>query len=395
MNDLNENNKMSGIYEKPVMLLASGYTDGYILGTDGKTGNPGITALVYEPGQKELKVIHENGGSENPSFLDVADGFLLAACEQVGTCHVESYRLSGCITDALNGCITDALTGNGVISLEKTGSLAVPGTAMCHVRFWPGRQYASVSNYMSGDLAVIRLDEECQPAEIACMIHHEGVGFDSTGRQEGPHVHSTILSPGGKYLLAADLGLDEISIYEIAGTKGIPQQKDLFLQDHGKIQTPPGMGPRHMAFSPDGKFLYLVTELGWKLYTYAWDEAAGAAQFVSEDTLVPEGCPPENLSADIHLGEGGSLIYASNRGRNDIVVFRRDPVSGAPSLVGSYPVAGDGPRNFAVSEEKRLMAVACQHSGDLLLYALDEEGLPGDLLASAKIPEVSWCGFLA
>ncbi len=351
-------------------IITSGYTDGYIVGLSGKTGNPGITVFDFNDETNELTPVSCATESENPSFLNYGPEGVTAVCEKVAVCQVEGYAWNGDM-------------------LEKAGSIDVPGTAMCHIKAWPGGRFATVSNYMTGDFAVIRLEDGFKPAELVELYKHHGVGFDSGFRQEGPHVHSTCVSPAGRYLLVADLGLDQVFIYIIDPETG----KLDMAPEEVQIHTTPGSGPRHMAFSPDGKFLYLVTEMGCTLFVYSWNEEEGKATEIGTYPLLPEGFSEFNLSADIHISADGKFVYTSNRGANTIVVFERNDVTGLLTCLEQFKLDGAGPRNFALSADNALMSVGCQQSGDFLIYQIDK-GIPGKLLAKAEAPQISFCGFM-
>lgn len=351
-------------------IVASGYTDGYIVGLEGKTGNPGLALYDFDTEKNTLTLAASSDESENPSFLHPGKDGLTVVCERVAACYVEGYRF---------------LPEGG---LEKTGSVAVPGTAMCHITLWPGGKFASVSNYMTGDFAVIRMDGS-RPLELVSLHKHQGVGFDSAFRQEGPHVHSTAVSPGGGYLMAADLGLDQVFVYKIDTDTGAVE----LAPESAQLHTPPGTGPRHMAFSPDGRHLYLVTEMGCRLFAYAWDETGARFTPLQEYPLLPEGFEGINLSADIHLSPDGSRVYASNRGADDIVVFARDGGSGLLTPFARHKLDGRGPRSFCLDDSMAYLAAACQSSGELLVCALEADGRPGALLARAAVPQVSFCTF--
>lgn len=354
-------------------IIASGYTDGYMVGLKGKTGNKGITLFDFDEKSGSLTTLSSNDASENPSFLSMSENGVLAACEKIKTCSVEGY-----------------LWDEDGKSLKKAGALSVQGTAMCHVMAWPGRKFASVSNYMTGDFAVVSLENGICPKDLVKLEPHFGVGFDSKFRQEAPHVHSTMVSPSGNYLLVADLGLDQVFVYKINCDTGDVE----LAPEASQLHTPPGEGPRHMAFSPDGKFYYLVTEMGCKLFCYSWDEENASFTHLQTQPLLPDDFEGFNLSADIHISSDGKFVYASNRGADSIAVFARDLKNGELSLVTHFKLDGAGPRNFCIAEDSKYLAAACQNSGDLLLYAVGDDGVPEKLLARAEMPQISFCGII-
>lgn len=154
------------------------------------SGQRGLYAFRFDDRSGRLTPLWSGGAmARNPSFAAVDGGILYAVNELDGIGRVEAYRI-----DRISGGLT------------PLGAADLPGSATCHVTVWPGGKYLSCANYLSGSFAVLPANGGLL-GEPVYFEQHEGAGALSTGRQDGPHIHSTCVSPGGRWLLAADLGL--------------------------------------------------------------------------------------------------------------------------------------------------------------------------------------------
>ena len=198
-------------------------------------------------------------------------------------------------------------------SLTLLNRQSTLGASSCHVT-WTGKNVVACS-YSSGAMTVFPLDEEGR-LEPGTLVPFEGSGPDST-RQERSHIHSSQLSPDGRFLFVIDLGADYI--YRFPVEDGI-----ITCLEPYKIKVPAGQGPRHFDFSKDGRFLYLITEL--EGYVIVYDYNGGdlrQIQMIEADPLHARG------SADIHFSPDGKFLYASNRLKGDgLAIFSQDPQTG-------------------------------------------------------------------
>lgn len=339
--------------------------DVYVGSYTGPRGGDGIYHIKLDTEARTLTLVTsypEN--SDNPSFLVVNQEHIYAVSECSPKGFFSAFR-------------RDPTTGD----LTFMNRIEAPGTAMCHLTMWPDGKHLSAANYGSGSLVACSLTEDGSVDKLCAFKQHEGVGFDSTGRQAGPHVHSTLTAPNGKELYVADLGLDWIACYEIK------DDGSLELADESRqVKTPGGEGPRHFVFSDDGKYLYVVTEMGNLLLVY--QEVDGAWQCIQKEKLLPPNFEGFNTAADIHFSYDRNYIYASCRGRDCLTAFQVDQQTGRVTLTGYYDSCGQGPRNFCMVPDNRHVLITNQVNGNLVLCPRDPEtGDIGGAVAELKIPQ--------
>ena len=187
-------------------------------------------------------------------------------------------------------------------------------------------------------------------------------------RQNAPHPHWCGFSPCGKFALVPDLGLDQIVTYQI---KDAP----LGLIPHGKIDSLPGGGPRHMKFSSDGKFIYLLDELSLVIETFLWEPTQGQATRTSTIATLSEQEKMEesfNSAAEIRVHPSGRWVYSSNRGNDSISVFEAES-NGHLKNIQKQPVRGAFPRNFTIKKQGNWLVAAGQDSNTVSSHRINQE----------------------
>lgn len=260
------------------------------------------------------------------------------------------------------------------------------GNFPCHLLIDASGKWLFAANYYEGTASVLPIQSDGSLGPASDTVRHSGSG-PNTERQEGPHAHSTTLTPDGKYALVADLGIDRVVVYEFDAVNGK-------LKWHSEIKIAPGAGPRHLAFHPNGRMLYVATEMGNTVVTYAYNAADANNLFTELQTLstLPDGAPP-NTVADIHVSSAGDRVYVSNRGHNSIAVYAVQP-DGTLERLTIVPCGGDTPRNFALAPDGSRMLVANQVSGTVSVLPIrvgaEELGAP---LQQVAVPGASCIKF--
>lgn len=272
--------------------------------------------------------------------------------------------------------VSDKATGPGSIYAYSFDAAKGTLQALNNQRAFGGPLYITadkalknlfVANYLGGTLAVYPLNPDGSLQPASQTIHGEGSSINKE-RQEGPHTHTAVLSPDEKYLLATDLGTDKLNIYNYDPSKPQP----LTPAKVPFVISEPGSGPRHLDFSIDGKFVYLLHELTGTITTYKYhDGSLTPLQTISMLTADFKGAIQ---AADIHVSPDGRFLYASNRGdANEIIQFAIDKKNGMLTLIDRYSSMGKSPRNFVIDPSGSFMLISNQYSNNVFVYRIDAE----------------------
>ena len=323
------------------------------VGTYTKGMTDGIFVYSFDDHSGKLVDLKIPAVSNNPSFLTISAD--------------KKYLYSVGELDNL-----DASRSGGVSAfrIEKSGQLTLinrvltNGANPCHVCLSPDGKKLVASNYSGGTLSLFNVQPDGSLTELVQKVQHSGSG-PFPGRQTEPHAHSAQFDPTGKLLFAADLGIDELRIYQVGtGDKALSPNVQPF------VKFAPGSGPRHFDFSPDRNFIYVINELSSTItvlirYGSVWKE-------IQTIKTLPKDFSGESWCADIHLSVDGRFVYGSNRGHNSIAVFKRDQTSGKLEMIQTISVEGNWPRNFTLDPTGRFLLVANQRSNYITVFKVDE-----------------------
>lgn len=220
------------------------------------------------------------------------------------------------------------------------------------------------ANYTGGSVAVFGKNKNGSLTELKQLITHSGKGINSK-RQEKSHVHSVQFSPDHKFVLATDLGTDNMYVYQY-NPKGT---KPLEFKDSIKVKA--GSGPRHFAFSKDGKKLYLLQELDGTLTVFNYKK--GKLELLQETTVVAEGFTQPFTAADIHISPDEQFLYATNRKEANTISCFKILKDGKLALASRNSTLGDGPRNFAIDPTGNFLLVGHQYTNNVVIFKRNTE----------------------
>ena len=219
-----------------------------------------------------------------------------------------------------------------------------------------------VANYSGGNIAVFGKITNGSLTEAKQVLQHKGKGIHP--RQGSAHVHMVYFSPDKKYILSNDLGTDAVYIYEYH-----PNAASEIMKLKSTVTVESGSGPRHLTFSKDGKFVYLLQELNGALSVFSF--ANGQLHKIQETTILAKDFKGNFTGADIHISPDGKFLYASNRGEaNTISIFKilKNGQLQTQSVVSSL---GKGPRNFVIDPTGKFLLVAHQYSNEVVVFKRD------------------------
>ena len=166
----------------------------------------------------------------------------------------------------------------------------------------------------------------------------------------------------------ADLGLDEILIYDFDPSRGqLTPHRPPFAR------VAPRSGPRHFAFHPDGRFGYVINEMASTVTAFAYDPDAGTLKEIQTIATLPTDFRGQSYTADVHVHPSGKFLYGSNRGHDSIAIFSIEPKTGKLTLVGIESTQGKTPRNFAMDPSGAFLLAENQDSNTIVAFRIDPD----------------------
>ncbi len=329
---------------------------------------PGIRAFAFDEASGALTLLGAFTGIANPSFLVVHPNrrWLYAVSE---TSQQQ---------DGAPGRVWAFHFEREPLTISPINQQPSGGDWPCHLQLDATGRWLFVANYGTGSASVLPILDNGSLGETAELVQHHGKGVNPQ-RQEGPHVHSVTLTPDNGFAIVADLGIDQLVIYKFDAASGR-------LKVHGQMRARPGAGPRHAAFHPNGRMVYVANELDNTVSVCDYNPENGALREVQTlNTLPPDA--PENTVADLHLSSTARRLYISNRGHNSLAVYDVNP-DGRLTRLAILSCGGNWPRNFALAPGDRFVLVANQYSGEVAVLPLrvgsEELGAPVTRIAAPQ-----------
>lgn len=307
--------------------------------------------FVYDFNSKtgDFSLKSKVAGEGNPSYLAVSsDGKHVYSLNEFRNGEVSAF---------------DFNSATGVLTFLNRVSSG--GDSPCYISVDDKNKFVIVGNYGSGSLIAIPLKTDGSLGTDIQFIQQEGSSVDK-GRQQGPHVHSTVLSPDNKYLLTPNLGTDKVSIYQFDASKN---SQPLTPADLPFISVEAGSGPRHIIFHPNSKFVYLIQEM--KCSITAFDFKDGKLTEKQSITMLSTDFKGKVGAADIHVSPDGKFLYGSNRGdANEIVIYSINK-EGKLTYIGRESTQGKTPRNFVIDPSGNFLLVANQNTNEVIIFRRD------------------------
>ena len=312
------------------------------------------------------------GGTENPSFLAIhPNGRLMYAVNELKTYQGEP-------TGAVSAFEIDAATGRLTLLNQQPSE----GTDPCHLVVDAAGRNVLVANYTSGTVAVFPLSPDGRLGRASAVRRRTGSG-PVLDRQEGPHAHMIALDESGRFALWTDLGTDRILIDRFDGATGTLEPNE---PDSVGIQ--PGSGPRHLAWHPSRRAIYLLNELSSTVSALRFDADRGALEIFQTASARAAGAVGQTIAAEIAVSPDGRFLYASNRGDDDIAIFAIDASTLALTPAGHVGTGGRGPRSFAIDPSGRWLVAANEGSNSLVTFRLDPgSGALSEVGSHVTIPD--------
>jgi 6-phosphogluconolactonase len=313
----------------------------------------GILGASYDPLTGAVSDVTVLAPTRNPSYL---------ALDPDGR-HVYAVNETHTFEDQPGGGVTAFARDPATGALSQLNSRSSDGVAPCFVAV-DGR-VVLLANYDSGSMTAVSIEPDGRLGPEFAHVQHQGSSVNPD-RQAGPHVHMVTPDPVTGDILVSDLGLDAVLTYQLTPS-GLTERPGT------RFAAPPGAGPRHIAFHPDGQHVFVVCELASVVLTLR--RADGRLVLAHVASTLPPGAEsgPPTLAGAIRVTPSGRYVLASNRGHDSLVMLRFDAETPALTLACVQPSGGAGPRDFCLTPEADRVIVAHQDSSNLVVMDLDED----------------------
>lgn len=317
-----------------------------------------LIAGTYSPAMYVYRFNSDNGNLSRVSTLNLHKSQYLAVSANQKYVYVANEKgehdggeLTSLSFDKTNGILS-------IINAVSTGP-----EPYCFVDTGKDNNWVVTGNYRSGDLTIFRTNPDGSLQPGIQTIDHRKI----SPKGVVPHVHCTLFSPENKYIIATDLGLDKLFSYPFSKSTTTPLDENKVVVS----DTPKGYGPRHLAFHPNGKYLYMIAEKSGHIITYNYN-AGNLTQF---DDLLSDSTNHNGKggSADIHITPDGKFLYVTHRTEaNDIVGYK---ITRSGKLIELFhqSTLGVQPRNFVIDSTGSFLLVANVDSGNIIVFRINKK----------------------
>ncbi len=260
--------------------------------------------------------------------------------------------------------------------LELLNTVRSGGAGPTHVSVHPGGRHLLVANYFGGSVAVLpiladgRLGEASDVKVDAGTIGptratHAPPGSFAVSGHDRTHAHMIQADPSGRFVLHVDLGLDTIFVWKFDAERGV-----LTPNDPPSVALPPGDGPRHFHFHPNGRWFYSIQEEGSTIVLFDYDAASGRLNARQTISTLPPGFAGSNFCSEILVSADGRYVYAGNRLHDSIAIFSVGS-DGSLTYVGEEWTRGNYPRSFTFDPTGRFLYCCNQRADAVTVFRVD------------------------
>ena len=322
------------------------YFGTYTNGRDSK----GIYTCTFDLTTGKLGPLELAAEAVNPSYVACSpDGKFLFSADEGAHGQVTAYRVKS------DGTLI-------VLNQQDAG-----GGATCFVWVDSAGRNVLAANYGGGNISSFPVLPDGSLGPRSAFVQFTGSG-PNPSRQKQPHAHSIYTDPGSRFVYACDLGTDNIWIYKYDDAHGTIDSDSVRT-----ARTPPGAGPRHLAFHPNGRYVYVTNEMGLNVSVFARDESSGALTPLQVIPTLPDGSPNAAVSstAEIAVHPTGHWVYVSNRGDDNIATYAVGS-DGKLTWIEDAPAEVVMPRGFAIDPTGKWMISAGQKDNKIAVLAIDQ-----------------------
>ena len=250
------------------------------------------------------------------------------------------------------------------------------GAGPAHMSIHPGGKHALVANYGGGTVAVLPIQPDGRLGAASDVKRHQGApgparpssappGSFAISGHDRPHAHMIEADASGRFVFAADLGLDQILVWKFDEANGT-----LTPNDPPSVALPPGDGPRHFAFHPKGQWFYSLQEEASTVATFDYDAARGRLRAKQTISTLPRGFAGTNFTSEIAVSPDARFVYVANR-LHDSIAWLSIGRDGTLTWAGEEWTRGDYPRSFTIDPSGRFLFSCNQRSDAIVCFRIE------------------------
>jgi 6-phosphogluconolactonase (cycloisomerase 2 family) len=351
-------------------------------------GTYSSTLPIIRPGQVDLppgngKGIHlfqvnrQSGALTANGVVEMATSPSCVALNAAGT-HLysanETEQLKVNDAGTVSAFSIDRTTGQ----LTLLNTVSSGGAGPTHISMHPSGKFALVANYFGGSVAVIPILPDGKVGEASDFKQDAGTvgpkqaksappGSFAISGHDLPHAHMIKADKSGRHVIAPDLGLDQIVVWKFDETTG-----KLAPNDPPFVSLPPGDGPRHFDFHPNGKWLYSIQEEGSTMVLWDYDADSGRLKERQTLSTLPHGFAGSNFCSEIAVSADGRFVYGANRLHDSIAWFAIGK-DGTLTLAGEEWTRGDYPRSFNFDPTGSFLYSCNQRADAIATFHVDKK----------------------
>ncbi len=338
-------------------------------GPEGSIGyGQGIYLFQMNPATGALAQCGLFEDGSNPSWL---------ALDHSGT-HLYAARETATFEGTNSGSVSAFSLDRSNAQLALLNTVSSQGAGPTHLSIHPSGKYVLVANYVGGTVSVFPIKSNGELGAATDVKQEQGTvgpthpsngppGSFAISGHDVPHAHMVQADPTGRFVLACDLGLDQIRIWQIDIQNGT-----LTPNDPPFASLPPGDGPRHFAFHTNGKWLYVLQEEASTLVLFDFDASSGRLTARQTISTLPKGFTGTSFTSEVMVSPDGRFVYVSNRLHDSIAYFSVGK-EGMLTWAGEAWTRGDYPRHFNIDPTGNFLYSCNQRSDAVTTFRINRE----------------------
>ena len=266
------------------------------------------------------------------------------------------------------GITSFAIKEDGDLEFVNLGS--INGMRACHISVDKDDKFIFTAGYHDGKASVVRINDDGSVGELTAEVFHKGMGSIAE-RNFRPHITCTRLTPDGKYLVACDVGIDQVKLYEFNHETGAIKLVDI-------LRCELESAPRSILFSPDGKYAYLICQLMncVNVYTYNSDRGVPEFELIQQISTLGKTFNDKSAVAALRFSSDAKHLFCTNAGDNSVAFFDRDEETGKLSKRSVLPISGDYPKQICIFPDDKHLGCMNHETNEITFFKIDyEQGL--------------------